>query len=128
MIIKYFKTKMWGDCYVAEDNYINILSISKKDAYIMADDENIFEGAYKEINIKENSFKKMKLLAIQNKRKDLTELLKKAHKNNENLLDISKNPFIKIKIINSEILTRNEKLEKSSYLRGYFFKTKSILN
>ena len=117
-----------GDCYVAEDNYMNILSISKKDAYIMADDENIFEGAYKEINIKENSFKKMKLLAIQNKRKDLTELLKKAHKNNENLLDISKNPFIKIKTINSEILTRNEKLEKSSYLRSYFFKTKSILN
>ena len=128
MIIKYFKTKMWGDCYVVEDNYMNILSISKKDAYIMADDENIFEGPYKEINIKENSFKKMKLLAIQNKRKDLTELLKKAHKNNENLLDISKNPFIKIKTINSEILTRNEKLEKSSYLRSYFFKTKSILN
>ena len=119
---------MWGDCYVAEDNYINILSISKKDACIRADDENVFEGPYKEINIKENSFKKMKLLAIQNKRKDLTELLKKAHKNNENLLDISKNPFIKIKIINSEILTRNEKLEKSSYLRSYFFKTKSILN
>ena len=118
MKIKYFKTKLWGDCYVAENNYMDIISISKKYVCLMADDERIFEGAYQEINLSKKNFQKMKEFAIKNKRRNLVGLLNKVYQKNETSLNISKTPFIKIKINN---------LERYSYLRNYFFKTKPIL-
>lgn len=126
MKVKYFKTPMWGDCYVADDNYMKIISISNKNLFVMADDERIFGGAYKEINVSKKNFEKMKDLAVNNKRKELTDILKKIHEKNRDILNISKDPFVKIK--GDDFLTRNEKLEKSSYFTNYFFKTKSILN
>lgn len=110
---------MWGDCYIANDNYMNIVSISKEDIYIFADDERIFNGAYKEINIKKRDFTKMKSFTIKGKRKKLTGLLRKIHQHNKTLLDNFKNPSVKIK--------GEDNLEKTTYLRNYFFNAEPIL-
>ncbi|MBI2057135.1 hypothetical protein HYT91_02670 [Candidatus Pacearchaeota archaeon] len=119
MIINYFKTKLWGDCYVANENYMNIVSISKNDVCVFADDERIFSGPYKEIIISKNNFKKIEDFAEKNKRRKLTDILKIIHQDNKNILNPIKDPFVKIK--------GQFYFNEVSKLRDYFFHEKPIL-
>jgi hypothetical protein len=64
------------------ENFMEVVSISKDHLYVMAEDEGKIKGAYEIINIDKKIFKKMKEHAYKGERKNLTSLLTKIHKQN----------------------------------------------
>lgn len=124
-IIKYFKTPKFGDCYVLRNNYSSILSITKNNLSIIANEN--FYGAYKEIFVDEEKFEEMIKIAKENsfnKRQKLTELLKQIHQKNKVLLDDIQTTCIKVKTRDIDSLAN---LEEATYFRSYFFNAKPIL-
>jgi len=57
--LNYFKTSIWGDCYVGDEYLMKIITISKDNVFLMADDENMFEGAYNPLQISRKDYNKM---------------------------------------------------------------------
>lgn len=96
---------------------MNIVSISKEYVCVFADDERIFKGSYKELKMKKGYFEQMKNFAKENKRLELTDILKTIHKENKKIL--YKDPFISVK--------GHLPLEESTELRSYFFNAEPIL-
>ena len=91
MKIKYFKTKTWGGSYVAREDYMNIVSISKIDFCNMANDENNFEGAYQNMGVSEEEFEELKEFANNKNREKGINLIRKIHEDNKESLE--KNPL-----------------------------------
>jgi len=88
--IMYIKSPDKTDYYIANKNFMNIVSISQDHLYVMAEDEGMgAEGAYKIIKIDKRTFEKMKNFAIDKKRKELTDILKKVHNKNKDILENS---------------------------------------
>lgn len=84
MKIKYFKTSMWGDCYVVGDSYMRIITLTKDSTFCMADDEGVFEGVYKTLNINEEDYE---LMLDSSRSKDRTKVLgivRKIHEQEDN--------------------------------------------
>jgi hypothetical protein len=99
MELNYFKTNIWGDCYVGDGNIMRIITISKENVSLMADDENIFGGAYKTLEISKKDYNQLKEFAENKDRKGLVNLLKKVHEDNAINL---KNNLIMIRLLNPE--------------------------
>ncbi|MCK5624243.1 hypothetical protein KAI04_00185 [Candidatus Pacearchaeota archaeon] len=114
------------DYYIVNKNFMEIISISKDYLFVMAEDEAITEGAYKTININKKIFEKMKNLAIDNKRKELTDILKEVHNKNKEILE---NPHLQLRIEESRYDHNSEQLEqkKQSFI-DHYKKSKAIVN
>lgn len=106
MEIKYFKTGLWGDCYVKDDDYFNIISISEDYLLIMADDEGIFEGVYTLMDFPENKWESLLELAKNGERRELTNVLKKIHLDNQKKMEKPQPKFFGLddRVLNHEIL------------------------
>lgn len=111
MDVKYLRSPEYGDNYIANNDFMNIVSISKEDVCVMAEDDSITEGAYKIMNINKGTFENMKELAKDGKRKELTSILKNVHEKNKEKL--KKQEILQLRI-NSfrRDLESNEKLDK----------------
>lgn len=124
--VMYIKSPHKTDYYIANKNFMKIISISKDYLYVMAEDEGMAaEGAYKIIKINKKIFEKIKDLAIDNKRKELTNILKKVHHKNKEILE---NSPLQLRIEES-IYDYNPKLleqKKQSFI-DYFNKNQPIL-
>jgi len=95
MKLDYFKTGLWGDCYVPEKNFCKIIGITKEHIEFWADDENMLEGAYKTLNISKKNYDELKNAAKNKDREKGLTLIRKLHEENESTL---KNPCFHIKI------------------------------
>jgi len=117
--IMYIKSPNKTDYYIASKNFMEIISISQNDLYIMAEDEGMgAEGAYKIIKIDKRIFEKMKSLSIDNKRKELTDILKDVHNKNKEIL---KNSHLQLRIRESRDNNNLEWLEqiKQNFIDHY---------
>ena len=104
---------------------MNIVSISKDYLYLMAEDEGIVEGAYKLIQINKRTFEKMKNFTIDNKRKELTDILKKVHQKNKEKLT---NSVIGIRLEESRFHGNFKFINETKQdFVNYFNKTQPIL-
>jgi len=122
MELDYFKTGLWGDCYVPEKNFCKIIGISKEHIEFWADDENMLEGAYKTLNISEQNYTELRKAAINQDRKKGLELIQDLHKANEKILS---NPLVQVKVDPSREL--NSPYIKQKFAKT-FFEQKPILN
>jgi len=124
--IIYVKSPSKTDYYIANKNFMRIISISKDYLYVMAEDEGMAaEGAYKIIKINKKTFEKMKELARDNKRKELTNILKKAYHKNKGILE---NSFLQIRIEESRYHHNPKLLEQTEQkFIDYFNKNQPIL-
>jgi len=93
MELKYFK-QYHEDFYVPEDDFMNVVVISKEYLFKMAFDDSPLWGVYKSLEISKTDYKKL-CKHISNKNRLLTTgLLKKIHENNKNIMEC---PTSKIK-------------------------------
>ena len=125
--IMYIKSPNKTDYYIADENFMEIISISQNHLYVMAEDEGMgAEGAYKIIKIHKRTFEKMKDLSIDNKRKELTDILKDVHNKNKEILE---NSPLQLRIEESRYDHSLEWLEqtKQSFINHYN-KSKPILD
>ena len=125
--IMYIKSPSKTDYYIANKNFMEIISISKDYLYVVAEDEGMAaEGAYKIIKINKKIFEKMKNLAMDNKRKELTNILKKAHHKNKGILESS---FLQIRMEESRYHHNPKFLEQTEQnFINYFNENQPILN
>ena len=87
MELKYFKTKFWGDCYVPNDDFMNVVSIDKHDICVMAFDDSNLSGLYKPLNVSKKDYQELKGGAFDKDREKVIGLLKKIHDENELVLN-----------------------------------------
>ncbi len=85
--VMYLKSPSKTDHYIADENFMRIVSISKDHLYVMAEDEGAIDGAYKVIKIHQRIFEKMEDLSVDDKRKELTNILKEVHNKNKEILE-----------------------------------------
>lgn len=95
MELQYFKTT-GEDFYVPENDFMNVIFISKEYIGTMACDDSPIEGIYKELKISKKDYNAMREAALDKNRINLTGLLKKIHTENEKILS---SPMAKIKKI-----------------------------
>ena len=125
--VMYIKSSSETDYYIENKNFMEIISISQEDLYVMAEDEGMgTEGAYKIINIDKRTFEKMKELSKENKRKELTDILKDVHNKNKEVLE--KSP-LQFRIEESRYHHNKEWLKeiKQSF-RDHYRESKAILD
>lgn len=124
--VMYIKSPNRTNYYLANENFMEIISISKDYLFVMAEDEGMVEGAYKIIKVDERVFEEMKNLATNRKRKKLTEILQQVHDKNKEVLEDS---LLQIRIEESRydydprLIKQREK-----DLINYFNKTPAILD
>ena len=77
------------DCYVGNEDYMNIVTLTDKFAFCMADDENSFEGIYKNLNISEDNYERMVEISKSKNRNKLLKIINEIHDNikNKNILN-----------------------------------------
>jgi hypothetical protein len=109
MKLNYFKTKVWGDCYVGDENLMRVITISKDSVFLMADDEGMFEGFYKPLEVSRYDYNQLKKFAEFKDRKNLVNLLKKVHEENSEAL---KSHLIMRRITNIEDIDNPDLKEK----------------
>ena len=125
--VMYIKSLSKTNHYIANKDFMNIISISQNSLYVMAEDEGMgAEGAYKIIKINKRTFEKMRGLVINNKRKELTSILKDIHNKNKEVL---KNSSLQLRMVESRYNTNSKWLEQTKQVFiNYFNNNKPILD